>query len=266
MDKFLVAVFDNETAAFEGLTALEGLHQQGDITVYATAVLVKDAAGVVTVKKEADEGPMGTALGILIGSMVGVLAGPVGVAAGVTAGYTTGLLLDLGRLGMSSDYMEQVSTTLEPSKVAVLADVNEDWVTPVNTVLAPLGATITRSPKAEFAEDQVNRDAAAFEAELNQLQQELAQANAEDKAMVQKDIEKVRKQLQATNAKIEAQIKQLDSDMKTKLNALNNQMKHANDEKKAQIEKRMTEVKADYAVRNAKLQEARKLALEALKS
>jgi hypothetical protein len=33
----LVAVFDNENKAFEGLGALKDLHKKGDITLYATA-------------------------------------------------------------------------------------------------------------------------------------------------------------------------------------------------------------------------------------
>ena len=42
MDKMLVAVFDNETAAFDGLSALRDLHRDGYITFYAWAVIVKD--------------------------------------------------------------------------------------------------------------------------------------------------------------------------------------------------------------------------------
>ena len=43
MNKMLVAVFDTEPAAYEGLNALTELHADGDITLYATAVLVKDS-------------------------------------------------------------------------------------------------------------------------------------------------------------------------------------------------------------------------------
>ena len=56
MNKMLVAVFDTERAAYEGLHALKELHNEGDITLYATAVLVKDAAGTVSVKQTADRG------------------------------------------------------------------------------------------------------------------------------------------------------------------------------------------------------------------
>ncbi len=37
LNKMLVAVFDTEPAAFEGLQALKDLHRDGDITLYATA-------------------------------------------------------------------------------------------------------------------------------------------------------------------------------------------------------------------------------------
>ncbi len=57
MNKMLVAIFDTEPAAFEGLTALKELHNAGDVTLCATSVLVKDAKGTVGVKVAADEGP-----------------------------------------------------------------------------------------------------------------------------------------------------------------------------------------------------------------
>jgi hypothetical protein len=48
-----------EAAAYEGLQALGDLHQARDITVYATAVIAKDAAGAVSVKNAPDSGPIG---------------------------------------------------------------------------------------------------------------------------------------------------------------------------------------------------------------
>lgn len=67
MNKMLVAVFGTERAAYEGLSALKDLHKDGDITLYATAVISKDSSGAVTVKQGADEGPIGTAIGLLTG-------------------------------------------------------------------------------------------------------------------------------------------------------------------------------------------------------
>ena len=49
MDKILVAVFDSEKAAYDALSALKDLHMSGDISLYASSVVAKDAAGQVAV-------------------------------------------------------------------------------------------------------------------------------------------------------------------------------------------------------------------------
>jgi uncharacterized membrane protein len=47
MNKILVAVFNGEAAAFQGLSALKDLHRDGDITLYSSAVIVKDKSGKI---------------------------------------------------------------------------------------------------------------------------------------------------------------------------------------------------------------------------
>src|SRR5262245_22437000 len=139
MNKMLVAVFNNESQTFEGLTALKDLHKQGDITLYATAVLSKDPSGKVNVKQAADQGPIGTALGMLTGSMVGLLAGPVGMAVGASIGGLSGMVTDLNKSGIDIQFVDDVSKALSPGKAAVLADVEESWTTPVDTRVGNLG-------------------------------------------------------------------------------------------------------------------------------
>jgi uncharacterized membrane protein len=88
MEKFVAVVFDTQEAAFAGAEALRDLHRNGELAVYAAAVIGKDADGKVAVKKAQDEGPIGTALGLAVGAMVGVLAGPAEVASGAAAAGT----------------------------------------------------------------------------------------------------------------------------------------------------------------------------------
>ena len=266
MNKILVAVFDTEAAAFEGQSALKELHEAGDITLYATTVIVKDAAGTVNVKQAADEGPIGTGLGLLTGSMIGLLAGPVGVAVGASVGALTGMMVDLGESGIGMDFVDEVSKTLSPGKVAVLAEVEESWATPVDTRLGQLGGVVFRRQRSEVIEDQLAREAAASEAELKQLEEEMKQADAETKAAVQKQIEAVQKKLEATRAAAGARLEQTQHETDAKIETLRGQMKQAGDRRKAHIEKRMTEVKAKQAARSAKLEQARKLVKEALTS
>jgi uncharacterized membrane protein len=279
MNKMLVAVFDTEPAAFEGLQALKDLHTDGDITLYATAVLVKDSSGPVSVKQSADQGPLGTAVGMLTGSVTGLLAGeagaaaglalgglagPLGAAIGFSLGTLTGLIVDLSESGVNVDFVDEVSKALLPGKAAVVAEVEETWQTPIDTRLGQLGGLVFRRLRSEVVEDQLVREATAFEAELQQLEDELAQASAESKAELQKQIDAAKQKLEATRAQAEARQQQLKSETDAKIAALREQAKQASERRKAQIEKRSAEVKADYEARSAKLEQARKLVKEAL--
>ncbi|MEY8874979.1 MAG: hypothetical protein AB9M60_00605, partial [Leptothrix sp. (in: b-proteobacteria)] len=94
MNKLLVAIFDAETAAAAGLSALRGLHAAGDITLYATGVLARDAQDGVSVVKAIDPGPIGLASGLAVGSLIGLLGGPADVAIGAVTGGVAGLVRD----------------------------------------------------------------------------------------------------------------------------------------------------------------------------
>jgi uncharacterized membrane protein len=264
MNKMLVAVFSTERAASDGLSALKDLHYKGDITLYATAVIAKDASGAVSMKQAADEGPIGTAIGLLTGSVVGLLGGPVGVAVGASLGTMTGLMFDMVESGINLDVLDEVSQVLIPGKVAVLAEVDETWETPVDTKLGNLGGIVFRRSRGDVVEDQMVRDTAALNAELDQLEDDLAQAGAENRAAVQRQVESVRQKLETKRAEAEARMEQSKREADAKIAALQEQRKRASDERKAQIDKRIAEVKADYEERKAKLQQARQLTKEAL--
>src|SRR5271166_2257777 len=189
MDKMLVAVFETESSAFEGLDALRDLHGSGDITLYASAVVVKDKAGKFDVRQTADEGPVGTAVGLVTGSLIGILGGPAGLALGASLGGLTGMLFDLDSSGVGAGFLDEVSKALSPGKAAVLAEIEESWTTPVDTRLHKLGGVILRRLRSEVVEDQLVRESAAFEADLKTLQDDLKHADAENRAAIQKNID-----------------------------------------------------------------------------
>jgi uncharacterized membrane protein len=264
MNKMLVAVFDTEAKAFEGLSALKDLHKDGEITLYATTVLLKDQGGKLSVKRVDEQGPAGTAVGFLTGSLIGLIGGPVGLSIGAAVGGLTGLLFDLDRSGISVSFVDDVSKVLIPGKAAVIADMDESWTIPVDTRLHAQGAAIFRRLRSEVVEDQLNREAAAFQANLKALDEELKQASAENKAAIQKEIEAIKKQLKATQDQARVWLDEAKAETDAKLKALQDQAKDASDRAKARIEKRMAVVKADFAVRSSKLNQAWGLTKEAL--
>jgi uncharacterized membrane protein len=80
MDRMLVVVFDNEAKAYEGKKALQQLDNEGSVSVYAYAVLTKNADGTASIKQGDDAGPLGTLVGTSLGSLIGLLGGPTGLA------------------------------------------------------------------------------------------------------------------------------------------------------------------------------------------
>ncbi len=194
MNKVLVAVFDTEQAAFEGVSALKELHRDGDITLYASSVIVKDADGVASIRKSADHGPIGTITGLVAGGLVGLLGGPVGVAVGAYVGGFGGLMFDLFNAGVGIDFVDEVSASLTPGKAAVVADIDETWVTPVETRLGALGATTFRRRSGEVVDDELTREAQDASNELDQLRAELRQSMGNAKATVEAKIASQRQQ------------------------------------------------------------------------
>ena len=135
MDRMLVVVFDNESKAYEGKRALQQLDSEGSISVYAYTVLAKNADGTATVKQGDDVGPMGTLLGGFFGTLIGVLGGPAGIAVGAAVGMAAGSTVDLKNARVGSDFIDDVQRALSPNKVALIAEIEEDWTTPVDTTI-----------------------------------------------------------------------------------------------------------------------------------
>jgi|SRR5271165_3463681 len=116
MNEMLVAVFENEDAADKGLRALKGLHQEGGISLYAWALIIKNRDGAISVKQQSGESFVGTGLGL--GGIVGILGGgPAGAAVGGAIGSYVGLLADWARHGIDLQFLDDVRTTLAAVKL-----------------------------------------------------------------------------------------------------------------------------------------------------
>jgi uncharacterized membrane protein len=259
-NKVLVSVFDTERTAFEGLTALKDLHRDGDITLYASTVIVKDPSGTVSVRQTADRGPIGTLVGVVTGALVGLLGGPVGVAVGAYVGGIGGLMYDMFNAGVSMDFVDEVSASLTPGKAAVVADVDEVWVTPVDTRLGALGGTTFRRLSGDVIDDQLIRETESARVELEQLRAELRETSGEAKANVAAAIDSQRSKLEGLVDRVDKTLAQQKAEFEARLATLREQQAKARESQRQRIAARMDELKASYEAREAKLEEARRLA------
>ena len=197
MDRMLVVVFDNESKAYEGKKALLQLDGEGSIRVYGYAVLAKNADGSASVKQGDDVGPIGSLLGTSLGSLIGVLAGPAGLAVGASAGLLAGGAFDVNNAGIGADFIDDVAKVLLPNRVAVIAEIDEEWTTPVDTRMEVIGGTVFRRALSEVKETIHDENVAAMKADVAELKAEHAKAQADRKAKLQEKINQLDSRIQA---------------------------------------------------------------------
>ena len=246
MDKMLAVVFNDEKAAYEGTRALSELNAQGSIEVDALAVIKKNADGTVSTKQVDGDFPIRTFAGTAIGAVIGVLAGPVGAAAGGVAGAWAGMIGDLYAAGVDDDFVSDVSTALTPGKCAVVAEVEEEWVTPIDASMEPLGGVVYRTARSTAEEDQWKRGTAAAKAQLEQLKTEQAQASADRKAKLQVQIEALSKRVNAKLERAKARSQQTTRDFQARVQSLQQRADKEKGDTKAAFEARIAKLRADY--------------------
>jgi uncharacterized membrane protein len=265
MSKFVVVVLPNENKAYEALHAIQQLHQEGTVTFYAGTVVERLADGKLDVKKGIDEGPLGLGLGALVGGLVGLFGGPVGGAIGMMTGGFLGTFRDVIHAGVSDDFVDKVTGELEPGKFAVIAEVSEDWLTPIDLEMEALGGKVVREYRDEFVEDRLEKQADAMLSDFEQRKAERAGAKAEKmEAKLEQRIDEARRDLETTASKARQRLEQKKQEMVAKIEALQEQANKAKPEVRTRVEQRITDMRAELQAREQKLNHAFELAEQAL--
>ena len=164
MDNYVAIVFNSDEKADEGLHALWNLDANEDITVHGAAVVHRDQFGHVEVATKNDDPGLRTIVGAGLGALLGALAGPVGSAMGIAgasaiaagsaagigaaAGGITGLTADAVKAGEHEEAAFESGFVMNPGQSAVLAEVSEDWTTPIDTAMQRLGGVVYRRSKS----------------------------------------------------------------------------------------------------------------------
>lgn len=220
MDRMVVVVFENETKAYQGKSTLQQLEYEGNITLYASAVVLKHADGSVTVKNEDYAAPLASIAGTAFGTLIGVLGGPVGIGIGAASGLLVGGMIDVDNLRVGEDYVEDVSRALTPNKVALIAQIDEEWTTPLDSRMEIIGGTVFR--RALWAvQEQVDDEAiAAMKADLAGLKAEISKVNADRKKKLQAKIDALEAKIQARENKLKESIKAQKAEAQAKSEVL----------------------------------------------
>jgi hypothetical protein len=175
------------------------------------------------------------------------------VALGAAAGTLAGSLGDLHVAGVDAEFVDDVSATLAPGKCAVIADVSEEWITPVDTRMEALGGSVIRTARKSVEDEQRVREVTDLRSEIDQLKAEYAQARADRKAKIQARIDKLNGKLQARLDAAKQRSAQIKSETEAKVQALQKKAQKTQGDIKATLEARAKKIRDDYEQSEGKL-------------
>ena len=264
MNKILIAVFPSEVRAQAGFRALEDLDRDGAITLYAAAVIATDEESRVSVETPADASPLGAAVALVTGSLLGPLAGPVGLAVAAGVGTLGRVLYDLARLGVEEDFIIEVGDRLRPGTSAVVAEVWEDRITPVDARLQALGGTTFRRERKEIVDGRIEREVAALRAELASLRTELESATPGDRPHLEERVGAARASLRDARQRAQAVLDAMAKESGAKIELLQARAATAQGDAKARLEERIAEIRSQSRRRDEKVRHSWDLASRAL--
>lgn len=251
MDKLVIVIFRDEKSAYEGVSALHALDAEASVVLNRLAVIKKNADGTVVTERVDDDfpPPSGTLAGTAIGSLIGILGGPLGFAVGAGAGGVVGLIRDLYTAQVDSDFLTEVTSALTPNHYAVLADVEEEWVTPLDKRMEDLGGVVFRALKVDIEDARRARETAARQAELEQLKAEYAKARGEQKAKLQVRIDQLRDRIEKRLEQDRARSERNSKEMQARVQALQKRADQAKGDAKSAIEARISRLRKEYQER-----------------
>lgn len=265
MNNIVVVVFPDEARAHEGLRALQELHREGNVAVYATAVLQRELDGELSVKRPSNQGPLGLGVGAVAGGLIGIIGGPVGPTAGVAAGALAGSLGDALHMSLGDELIEAVQRDLTPGTSAVIGEISEESIETIDKRMKALGGKVTRERRKDFVAGFVDEDTAPIRAELAEISAEHAGRKAEVmETDLDFDVENAKERLQRTAEKARERVDRIKQEMQAKLDVLRDQAARARPDVRDRIQRRIAEVRKDLEQREEKLQRAYELTQRAL--
>ena len=99
--------------------------------------------------------------------------------------------------GVGDDFIDDVSKSLLPTRVAVVAEIEEDWTTPVDNRMESIGGVVFRRALSDVVHQVHQENVASMKADMAQLKAEHAQAHANRKAKLQEKINQLDSKIQA---------------------------------------------------------------------
>lgn len=260
MEKIIFISFNNEKLANEAVQALRELHT---VTLYAGALIAKDPNGKIVIKQSVVKRPASTLGGLLMDSLMGLL-GPAAIAIDTGSGALLGAAINAAKAGITTEFVQTIENELASGKTGIIAEIDEEWVIPIDIRMEALGGTVFRQTRTQVEDAFFEKEIEAQRAELAILESEKAanakikekQKAAETDAKLQAKIEATRCKIQEKENQLAGRIQYVREEGKERIALLQDQKITADEESKVQLDQRLKDIRAEYQLRAKKLSKA----------
>jgi uncharacterized membrane protein len=236
MDNIIVATFDNEKTAIEGVHKLNEIDLQGDIVTYNNVLIRRNQDGSFDYLKDTRDLTGWNAMGgMLLGTVIGVIGGPVGALAGLFAGLTVGGFADLAQYSFDYDFLENFKDGLPKGTTSLIAQVSEPNEVFINNALQPLGARIWRSNVYAQQDKYVQNQVDMLDAGILEAEKELKEAAADEKAKIQAKLVDLRARRDAKVAEIKADFQEDVDEMNAQIDRFKKTLQGKVDETRRKV-------------------------------
>jgi uncharacterized membrane protein len=182
-DNVIVVQFDEPSKAYQALSELNHLGDEGKVDVQSAVLLERQADGSVRVPEGADNAAGTYVLsGGLIGMVVGALAGPVGMLLGASFGALGGSAGEFARADDDDVALEAIGARIGPGSPALVAEVSEPAVEVLDKAMAALGGTVTRRSASDVYAEVVAAENAQDHEDVEAVKARAREHRADRKA------------------------------------------------------------------------------------
>lgn len=204
MENVILAVFAEESQAYEAFSQLKGDAVNADFSILEMAVVRNEDGRIV----EADGFDSGvdtsdnTLIGGLVGGIVGILGGPWGILLGGSVGLLAGSIVDTSDATEDASLLEQGTHMLGVGRTAVIALVQEADEQGFNSRLADYGCTITRWDAAVVADEVEHAQEAQRQMAKEARERMHAHKRAERKQAIEEKRAAIKERFERLKAKL----------------------------------------------------------------
>jgi uncharacterized membrane protein len=260
MNKIVFVSFNNERQAKEGAQAMREVRTN---VLKAGAIIALDPQGKIVVRQSIIERPAATLGGLLLDSLIGLL-GPAAIAIDAGSGALLGAAIDAANAGTTTEFLQTIQKELAAGKTGIIAELDEEWESPIDLRMAPLGGIVFRQPVMQLEDAFFEKEIQARSVELARLEMEkMANAKAAEKresaerdAQLQAKIDATKRKIEEQEKKLIARIQSVSREGQEKIAELHELMGTADAEANVELAHRVDDIRSEYELRTEKLNQA----------